>query len=370
MGSLAPELALDLKLFARNTIGCVLKQETTTAAGCRAAKLEDIVRRLEEERLKIEAFKRELPLCMILLTDVIGGMKLELEQFESGGRGLEEFVPIKSKVDGDDEGRLGKKSKMDWMNSALLWSDYCSDESVGWRDASQEKKDGESDSRKDVEIPLFELGSGRAGGGAFQPFKAIPAPKKEEGKLSISLPDLSLVPPEAPADTGTDNLLSCSCPLPAIIPPTPVVGENLGSQPHQRHQPPPPPSKKERRCWSPELHRRFVNALQNLGGAQVATPKQIRELMKVDGLTNDEVKSHLQKYRLHTRRMPSSSTSQANKPVLMVGGLWVSQQDDCLTSQNSASQSASPQGPLQLGLSVNAGDSCEDDGKSESYSWK
>ncbi|KAB2616349.1 hypothetical protein D8674_022937 [Pyrus ussuriensis x Pyrus communis] len=28
---------------------------------------------------------------------------------------------------------------------------------------------------------------------------------------------------------------------------------------------------------------------------QAATPKQIRELMKVDGLTNDEVKSHLQK---------------------------------------------------------------------------
>ncbi|ONK72535.1 uncharacterized protein A4U43_C04F20420 [Asparagus officinalis] len=26
----------------------------------------------------------------------------------------------------------------------------------------------------------------------------------------------------------------------------------------------------------------------------VGTPKQIRELMKVDGLTNDEVKSHLQ----------------------------------------------------------------------------
>lgn len=26
----------------------------------------------------------------------------------------------------------------------------------------------------------------------------------------------------------------------------------------------------------------------------VATPKHIRELMKVDGLTNDEVKSHLQ----------------------------------------------------------------------------
>lgn len=141
------------------------------------------------------------------------------------------------------------------------------------------------------------------------------------------------------------------------------------------------PTRKSRRCWSPELHRRFVSALHQLGGSQsrtsppsslnddsnpnhlysydtneqhpllnlyrctdgcleirsrlvflqflcvgillafcsgvyvgfelhkfnftdtgcgcaVATPKQIRELMKVDGLTNDEVKSHLQVYTL------------------------------------------------------------------------
>ncbi|KAJ0959679.1 hypothetical protein J5N97_000671 [Dioscorea zingiberensis] len=38
--------------------------------------------------------------------------------------------------------------------------------------------------------------------------------------------------------------------------------------------------RKARRCWSPDLHRRFVNALQILGGSQVATPKQIRELMR------------------------------------------------------------------------------------------
>lgn len=31
-----------------------------------------------------------------------------------------------------------------------------------------------------------------------------------------------------------------------------------------------------------------------IGFLSAATPKQIRELMKVDGLTNDEVKSHLQ----------------------------------------------------------------------------
>jgi SHAQKYF class myb-like DNA-binding protein len=40
----------------------------------------------------------------------------------------------------------------------------------------------------------------------------------------------------------------------------------------------------------------------------VATPKQIRELMKVDGLTNDEVKSHLQVY-ICTRLSLSGSLS-------------------------------------------------------------
>lgn len=36
------------------------------------------------------------------------------------------------------------------------------------------------------------------------------------------------------------------------------------------------------------------NLIVILLDSAVATPKQIRELMKVDGLTNDEVKSHLQ----------------------------------------------------------------------------
>ncbi|PWA78811.1 hypothetical protein CTI12_AA211330 [Artemisia annua] len=53
--------------------------------------------------------------------------------------------------------------------------------------------------------------------------------------------------------------------------------------------------RKQRRYWSPELRRRFVNALQQLGGSK-ATPKQIRELMQVDGHTNNEVKGHLQPF--------------------------------------------------------------------------
>jgi len=46
--------------------------------------------------------------------------------------------------------------------------------------------------------------------------------------------------------------------------------------------------------------------------------------MKVDGLTNDEVKSHLQKYRLHTRRpSPPPQSASAHAPQLVVlGTIW------------------------------------------------
>ncbi|XWS75636.1 hypothetical protein CRYUN_Cryun01aG0108000 [Craigia yunnanensis] len=52
--------------------------------------------------------------------------------------------------------------------------------------------------------------------------------------------------------------------------------------------------KNNRRCWSSELHARFMEALNLLGGIEVATPKQIRDFMQVEGLTIDQVKSHLQ----------------------------------------------------------------------------
>ncbi|PIN25296.1 hypothetical protein CDL12_01962 [Handroanthus impetiginosus] len=65
-------------------------------------------------------------------------------------------------------------------------------------------------------------------------------------------------------------------------------------------------SKKARLVWTPKLHKRFVDAVAHLG-LKNAVPKTIMQLMNVDGLTRENVASHLQKYRLYVKRMQGLS---------------------------------------------------------------
>ncbi|XP_042065095.1 myb family transcription factor EFM-like isoform X2 [Salvia splendens] len=267
-------------------------------------KLEDFLIRLEEERLKIDAFKRELPLCMQLLANAMEASRQQLQSEKASSQGgggrpvLEEFIPLKKSNSSKAEMGEGNiyADKANWMTSAQLWNEG----------AKAPQSPLATSSPQETEIKLALNCKQRTNGsGGLLPFSppgeaypelALASSHKEEmdEKRSSSETKRDSVDKDQGCGTATN-----------------------GAQTHR----------KARRCWSPDLHRRFVNALHMLGGSQ-ATPKQIRELMKVDGLTNDEVKSHLQKYRLHTRRpSPSPQAAVTAAPqVVVLGGIWVPQE--------------------------------------------
>ncbi|KAL4383324.1 hypothetical protein GQ457_15G014020 [Hibiscus cannabinus] len=329
MGSVPPELSLDFRpTFVPKTITSFFKEVSLIGnVSDKVSKLDTFVKRLEEEMRKIDAFKRELPLCMILLNDAIVALKEESMQCMSRNVEpvLEEFIPLKNKKgssQSEEDGALitnkkekdsnnsgncnNNKDKKTWMSSVQLWNTD--------RDCSIDRK---LDSKQRNIGDSTQGCKNQGGATACMPFKA----------------DLSFAMNHVQRDQGQ------VVPGQFLLLP-PMLSQIFGLY-HQQT------ARKQRRCWSPELHCRFVNALQQLGGSQVATPKLIRELMQVDGLTNDEVKSHLQKYRLHRRRLSPSTASPANQAVVVLGaGLWMSQDQQGESSKGSSSQSDSPQGPL------------------------
>ncbi|KAM7482029.1 hypothetical protein LguiB_006612 [Lonicera macranthoides] len=71
--------------------------------------------------------------------------------------------------------------------------------------------------------------------------------------------------------------------------------------------------KRPRLVWTPQLHKRFVDAVAHLG-IKNAVPKTIMQLMSVDGLTRENVASHLYKYRLYLKRMEGISSGGGGVP--------------------------------------------------------
>lgn len=63
--------------------------------------------------------------------------------------------------------------------------------------------------------------------------------------------------------------------------------------------------------WTPELHRRFVQVVEQLG-VDKAVPSRILELMGIDCLTRHNIASHLQKYRSHRKHLLAREAEAAS----------------------------------------------------------
>lgn len=118
------------------------------------------------------------------------------------------------------------------------------------------------------------------------------ASKKEEE--IVSMRDESVVVNPAPKDGGKGRKSSSA------------QSKNNGSNNNNSQG-----KRKVKVDWTPELHRRFVQAVEQLG-VDKAVPSRILEIMGIDCLTRHNIASHLQKYRSHRKHLLAREAEAAS----------------------------------------------------------
>ncbi|XP_034706437.1 transcription factor HHO5-like [Vitis riparia] len=242
----------------------------------RLAELNDYVSKLEQEMRKLDALKRNPQRCMLLLKDAVEFLKKEGEKMkrdiefkEPKWPVLKEFLPLKRSFN-EEEHRAVPMEK-----------EYGREEENLTMNCHYEKRH-----KSTLAIPKpCKLSIG--GGGAFTPFKATMAKTEvakevaEEPVLSLLLPGTQNSRPQlgnnhllpepynnAADGTQTERLeLGYNYPVPKNN----DIGKGVA-----HHQPFNPQAvqqhqaiwKNNRRCWSPELHARFMAAMDFLGGPE------------------------------------------------------------------------------------------------------
>lgn len=185
----------------------------------------------------------------------------QLEMYHSTSQGtrplLEEFIPLKHAgtategVEKLPEGNGASSEKAGWMTSAQLWSP-----ADGAMQAAAPQ--GNADTSFDVS-PKAVLDNKQRHGGAFHPFTK----ERHSGGRPGVVPELALAPMEKEksekklSDMEGARRESCG----KVVSNGASDCRGQAAEAAQSHR-------KARRCWTPELHRRFVNALQMLGGSQ------------------------------------------------------------------------------------------------------
>lgn len=189
---------------------------------------------------------------------------------------LEEFIPVKhlaSDQSSDQKATNMSDNKANWMTSAQLWSQ--ASEAITKQQSTIKESDGDMIGFNNTSPNKLVLDNKQRNGGAFLPFS------KERNSLQ-ALPELALASAEkeiedkkhADGEKGgsscqkresnisgnNDGVVIDQAKENSVASHAQNTNNNNNTQ-NQNHR-------KARRCWSPDLHRRFVNALQMLGGSQ------------------------------------------------------------------------------------------------------
>ncbi|KAK1373891.1 hypothetical protein POM88_030084 [Heracleum sosnowskyi] len=243
----------------------------------RISKLKSYVSRLSTEMVVINSLKGDISLSVSMLNDAIK----KLNSMIADSSKMNEELTIKEfiYVDGKnlkDGGGMSKSNiddgdRKNWMLDVKLWNaqDPKSDD------------DGLVEEKKACENPnnqiIWKFDKSEGSSGLFRT------------PTSLAIQESSDQIPPYVSEQRDDSVTLIN---PQV---TPYVND--------------PSRKKRRRHWSEALHDHFVQAIRHLGPAK-ATPKRIKDQMKMDDLTIDEIKSHLQKYKSrHHCQLGKASTS-------------------------------------------------------------
>ncbi|CAN6360168.1 unnamed protein product [Urochloa humidicola] len=103
-----------------------------------------------------------------------------------------------------------------------------------------------------------------------RPRRVEPLPAPGEAPADATAPAAAAPVPDL---TLSSPAIDAVCLTAAPSATSSAVTDGGSAAPYLHHHHQQAQQRKARRCWSPELHRRFVAALHRLGGVQVATPK-------------------------------------------------------------------------------------------------
>lgn len=193
---------------------------------------------------------------------------------------LEEFIPIKVPSSSDCSEKTSNMSdnKANWMTSAQLWCQTNDKTKLPTKPAAYHK---ETHDIAFVVSPKLGLDAKQRNGGGFLPFSK----ERNSGPFTTrALPELALgsvdkeIEEKKWAERTDNGMSNCSW----GENPTLAAGmikeqgkrvisedpDTITTKNGVTSTTSPQTQRKARRSWSPDLHRRFVNALHMLGGSQ------------------------------------------------------------------------------------------------------